>query len=71
MDILAELWLPSLLNEGTDGGRCGAAEISDYSYSELAGVLLRRVCRATLCQLSLTLGVCMPIKVYTNNIHTS
>ena len=46
MVFLAELWLPSLLNEGTDGGRCGAAEISDYSYSELAGVL-RRVRRAT------------------------
>ena len=57
MDILAELWLPSFLNEGTDGGRCGAAEISDYSDSELAGVLLREVRRSTLCQLSLTLGL--------------
>ena len=57
MNILAELWLPSLLNEDADGGRCGAAEISDYSDSELAGVLLREVCSATLCQLSLTLGL--------------
>ena len=70
MDILPELWLPSLLNEGADGGCCGAAEISHYSYSELAGVLIREVRSATLCQLSLTLGL-HAYQVYTNDIHTS